>query len=184
MRLFMSFLVLALSFAIVVGCSNPLANGGNNVSVDSTSEEVSSIDGGDKLSASVYTGYGSDVMLQGFGWNSASSSTAWYQVISNNSAKIKANFQWVWFPPPTDSGSNEGYMPRELLKFTSKYGTETQLKNAITAISPTKAVADIVINHRVGSTNWADFTNPSWVTSSICGDDEYFYSGNPGSSVT
>jgi hypothetical protein len=34
------------------------------------------------------------------------------------------------------------------------------------------AIADIVINHRVGSSNWVDFTNPTWGTNSITADDE------------
>ncbi|MBP7552939.1 MAG: alpha-amylase [Spirochaetes bacterium] len=183
-KVFLSFFVATLSIMIMIGCSNNnlVSTYGSDTYVENHSNDVditeSIVSSTDRLS--VYDGYGSNVMLQGFGWNSASSTTAWYQVISNNSAKIKANFQWVWFPPPSDAGSNEGYLPRQLSNLNSKYGTETQLKAAITAISPAKAIADIVINHRVGTSNWADFTNPAWGTNSICSNDEYFASGNPG----
>ncbi len=138
------------------------------------------------VGSSVYDGYGSQVMLQGFGWSSANgvNGTKWYQIISNNAGTIKTSFDWVWFPPPTDSASNEGYLPRQLNVLDSKYGTEVQLKSAISAISPTKAIADIVVNHRVGMTNWSDFTNPTWNTSSITNNDEYFYAGNPGANVS
>jgi alpha-amylase len=36
-----------------------------------------------------------------------------------------------------------------------------------------KAIADIVINHRVGTSNWADFTNPTWGSSAVCKGDEW-----------
>jgi alpha-amylase len=122
----------------------------------------------------------SGVMLQGFNWASAteSSSTTWYQTMINNAAAIKSEFAYVWFPPPSLSASAEGYLPTQLNDLDSEYGTETQLKQAISAIAPAKAVADIVINHRCGSTDWGDFTNPKWNDDfySICRDDEGFSS--------
>ena len=147
-KAFLSFFIATLSILIMIGCSNNnlvsanvsdtyVENDSNDV--DITESVVSSTD-----RASVYEGYGSNVMLQGFGWNSASSTTPWYKVISNNSAKIKANFQWVWFPPPSDAGSNEGYLPRQLSNLNSKYGTETQLRAAITAIN----VAPFITKHQ------------------------------------
>jgi alpha-amylase len=41
-------------------------------------------------------------------------------------------------------------------------------------------VADIVINHRDGDTNWADFKNPDWGTWAICRTDEAFTNVNSG----
>ena len=35
-------------------------------------------------------------------------------------------------------------------------------------------VADIVINHRDGTTGWADFRNPEWDTRTITRNDEAF----------
>ena len=88
----------------------------------------------------------------------------------------------MWFPPPSDSDSANGYMPRKLNVLDSYYGSESELKSAISAItdSNTYALADIVINHRVGTSNWGTFTDPDWGTVSgqkyycICSDDEGF----------
>jgi alpha-amylase len=116
------------------------------------------------------------ILVQGFHWNSASySNPNWYNVLQGKASDLGTmGFTHVWLPPPTDSSSNEGYMPRQLNLLNSRYGSETDLKNAITAFSNAgiKSVADVVINHRVGSTGWYDFTNPAWATSSIVQGDE------------
>src|SRR4051812_10043940 len=55
----------------------------------------------------------SDVVLQGFHWTSRlSNNPNWYQIIRQNAAVIRdAQFDWVWFPPPSASAFNaEGYM--------------------------------------------------------------------------
>lgn len=116
------------------------------------------------------------IVLQGFHWNSAGyASPSWYGVLRGKAADIGAmGFTHVWFPPPTDSGSPEGYMPRRLNVLDSRYGTEAELKAATSALGTAgvKSIADIVINHRVGTTGWYDFTNPTWDTTSIASNDE------------
>ena len=134
------------------------------------------------------------VMLQGFTWNSAPRGTGWnkenpspywgkwYGIMKNNAASIKDTFDYVWFNPPSicDSSSSEGYAPTELNNLNSYYGTAAELKEVIQAIQPAKAIADIVVNHRAGSTCWGDFTNPDWGVvkgvkyPAICSDDEAF----------
>lgn len=130
------------------------------------------------------------VMLQGFTWNSAPRGTSWnkenpspywgnwYGIMKKNAASIKDTFDYVWFNPPSicDTNSSEGYAPTELNNLNSYYGTVTELKEVIQAIQPAKAIADIVVNHRAGSTSWGDFTNPSWCEDyyAICSDDEGF----------
>ena len=123
----------------------------------------------------------SGVMLQGFNWESASRSNSstlgkWYSTMQGKASEIKNTFEYVWFPPPSLSASTEGYLPTQLNNFNSSYGTEAELKKVITSISPAKAIADIVINHRCGTSDWGDFTNPSWNDNfySICKDDEGF----------
>jgi alpha-amylase len=74
----------------------------------------------------------------------------------------KSGFTLVWFPPPSDSVNKHGYEPRELNKLDSEYGSEAELKAAIAKLSPVKAIADIVINHRSGSSSESDFRNPDW----------------------
>lgn len=134
------------------------------------------------------------VMLQGFTWNSAPRGTGWnkenpspywgnwYGIMKKNAASIKDTFEYVWFNPPSicDSASSEGYAPTELNNLNSYYGTADELKEVIQAIQPAKAIADIVVNHRAGSTCWGDFTNPDWGVvkgekyPAICSDDEAF----------
>ena len=67
-----------------------------------------------------------------------------------------------------------GYLPRQLNVLNSRYGSETDLKNAITAFANAgiKSVADVVINHRVGTAGWYDFTNPAWGTYAVAAGDE------------
>ncbi|MBE6348901.1 MAG: hypothetical protein E7064_08200, partial [Spirochaetaceae bacterium] len=140
----------------------------------------------------------SGVMLQGFNWSSAKRGAGynkekpspywykWYDVVANRGADIGDKFAYLWCPPPsaTDTASSEGYAPTELNNLNNCYGTESELKSMIQAIKPTKAIADIVVNHRAGSTSWGDFTNPTWgvVKGSnyavICSDDEGF-TGEP-----
>lgn len=150
---------------------------------------------------------GANVLLQGFNWSSnfhdryygdtaadnwimgtysdgaPSGSKDWYDVVTANASKIKNAFEYVWFPPAEDSGSDNGYMPRKLNVLYSFYGTPDELSSAISNISPAKAICDIVINHRVGTSNWGTFTEPSFCEDyyAICSDDDGF--SNSGSDM-
>ena len=104
----------------------------------------------------------SDVMLQAFTWESKNKK--WWNIIASHGEEIGKYFDYVWFPPASDSYSPDGYLPRELYKYSSAYGNEKELREAIAAIAPAKAVADVVANHRVGATSWGDFVNPTWET--------------------
>ncbi|MBQ3025621.1 MAG: hypothetical protein IJD23_09990 [Spirochaetaceae bacterium] len=140
----------------------------------------------------------SGVMLQGFNWSSAKRGAGynkenpspywykWYDVVANRGTDIGDKFAYLWCPPPsaTDTSSSEGYGPTALNDLNNCYGTEDDLTAMIQAIKPTKAIADIVVNHRAGSTSWGDFTNPDWGVvkgsnyAAICSDDEGF-TGEP-----
>ena len=143
-----------------------------------------------------YTENKSGVILQGFNWDSAPRGAGfsaenpnpkwykWYKTMKTYSDEIKKRFEYVWFPPAskTDTSSSEGYAPNELNNLNSCYGTEEELKAVVESIKPAKAIADIVVNHRSGTTSWGDFTNPKWNDDyySICSDDEGFSSsGSP-----
>ena len=149
-----------------------------------------------KQTAQTYTENKSGVMLQGFNWDSAPRGEGfnaenpnpkwgkWYTTMLNYTDEIKDRFEYVWFPPPskTDTSSSEGYAPNQLNDLNNCYGTKEELKAVIQAIQPAKAIADIVVNHRSGTTSWGDFTNPKWNDDyySICSDDEGFsLSGSP-----
>ena len=116
------------------------------------------------------------VMLQGFTWASSSSAANWYSTVSSKASEIKNTFSYVWFPPASVSASINGYLPTELNNLNSAYGSESALRTAINDIKPAKAIADVVINHRCGSTDWGDFRNPQWNDDfwSICYEDEGF----------
>ncbi|MDJ0718337.1 MAG: alpha-amylase family glycosyl hydrolase [Prochloraceae cyanobacterium] len=118
-----------------------------------------------------------DVMLQGFHWKShevRNLGRSWYSIIEENARRIKnSGFSLVWFPPPSDSVNPQGYEPRQLNKLDSAYGSESELINAVNALQPeVKTIADIVINHRSGTSNNEDFTNPDWPRETIVFDDE------------
>jgi len=120
-----------------------------------------------------------DVLLQAFHWQSPETilhpgGRSWYQIIKENTKRIKkSGFTMAWFPPVSDSTEKHGYEPRELNKYDSAYGSEEELKSAIKSIRPVGAIADIVINHRSGKTNYSDFKNPDWPPNTIVSNDEY-----------
>ena len=117
----------------------------------------------------------SAVMLQGFHWLSWQASP-WWGVITGKAQDIAAaGFSMVWLPPSGDAASNEGYIPRRWYVQDSKYGTKAELQKAIAALhhGGVQALADIVINHRVGSTGWADFTDPTWGCEAVVSNDEW-----------
>lgn len=118
-----------------------------------------------------------DVLFQAFDWNvqNQPAGQTWYDVVTQNKNAIEqAGIDLIWMPPPSDAGSDQGYLPRELYNLNSSYGTEIQLKNLINEYhsSGIKVIGDIVINHRVGTADAVTFTNPAWPTTFITADDE------------
>lgn len=43
----------------------------------------------------------------------------------------KAGFTCVWLPPPSDSVSPQGYLPRDFYQLDSNYGSEAELRDLI-----------------------------------------------------
>jgi alpha-amylase len=125
-----------------------------------------------------FNGAPTDVMLQGFHWTSRRSANPnWYQIVAQNASLIStAQFDLVWLPPPSQSAfDNEGYMPTRWNVFDSAYGSAVDLKAALAALQPVRAIADVVVNHRCGvASGGADFDAPSFAdqTGAICKDDE------------
>jgi alpha-amylase len=131
-----------------------------------------------------YVGDGREIILQGFHWASHGGAVdgtlrtrkSWYRVIQENASTIKAaGFNWVWFPPPSDSLAPEGYIPRRWNVLDTPYGSEAELRSAIQCLFPLRVMADVVINHRVGArTSGADFEDPPFPNNraAICRDDE------------
>lgn len=134
-------------------------------------------------------GYEDDrVMLQGFYWESARhghpqsfptyGSRQWYDIVAQQADEIRhARFDLIWLPPPSDAGPfDEGYGPRELYKLDNSYGSFQRQRAMLVALlhDGVEPIADVVVNHRNGTTGWAQFTNPAWGTSAICKSDEAF----------
>ncbi|GEM_PF-280540 len=123
-------------------------------------------------------GQSTDVMIQGFHWLSSDlNSPNWWNTIASKAQELSdAGINMVWFAPPQDTPTfaPQGYIPTHLNILDSFYGTEAELVSAINAVhnSGMKAIADVVINHRGGSTGWCDFKNPDWDVSSIVSNDE------------
>jgi alpha-amylase len=143
-----------------------------------------------------YSGTGREILLQGFHWDSyarvlegpapVTVRKSWYTILRENAGAIKAaGFSWVWFPPSSDSLLLQGYIPRRWNVLDTAFGTEAELRAAIRALEPVQAMADLVLNHRVGVlTAGADFQDPPFPDnrSAITKDDDSGVgTGNPDS---
>jgi alpha-amylase len=121
-------------------------------------------------------GNGSEIVLQGFHWTSHQAKPSWYSVLSSAAEEIAASgVTAIWMPPPTNSVSTEGYLPRDLYDLNSAYGSEAELRATLRRLKEVrvKSVADIVINHRCahGQKNgkWNQFGGRlAWDESAIC----------------
>lgn len=116
------------------------------------------------------------VMLQGFHW--ASHREDWWRVVEAAAPRIAAaGFDRVWLPPSSRSAeaAPQGYLPNELYTQSGAYGDAGALRAAIDALhgAGLMVIADVVINHRVGTFDWADFRAPVWGAEAVCGDDEW-----------
>ena len=125
--------------------------------------------------------YLDDIMLQSFGWDEyaqtrVSSEGGLYEFYNARAGNLKAlGIDMIWLPPPSASTGGNGYFPTELYNFSStSWGTENQLKKMLTTMNfrGIYPIADVVVNHRSGTTSWVDFTNPTWDCSTICSNDE------------
>lgn len=67
------------------------------------------------------TGSGFEILFQGFNWES-NKSGRWYGELQEKVEELASlGFTVVWLPPPTESISPEGYMPRDLYNLNSRY---------------------------------------------------------------
>ncbi|NLO70530.1 MAG: starch-binding protein [Porphyromonadaceae bacterium] len=105
-----------------------------------------------------------DVMLQAFYWNSFSDSK--WTTLASQAGEISESFDLVWLPPSGDDNSSNtmGYLPVYWFRQNSSFGSQAELKALIAKLKAggTRAVADIVINHRNGVTNWTNFPTETY----------------------
>lgn len=122
-----------------------------------------------------------DVMLQAFYWDSYSDSR--WTVLNSQAGEIASNYNLVWLPPSgnAQSANNMGYAAIWWFDQNSAFGTEAELKTLIASLNArgAKSIADVVVNHRSGATNWTDFptetyngTTYSMGPAQICSTDE------------
>mmetsp|Transcript_20739 Transcript_20739/g.51374 ORF Transcript_20739/g.51374 Transcript_20739/m.51374 type:complete len:1412 (-) Transcript_20739:131-4366(-) len=131
------------------------------------------------------TGNGREMLIQGFNWESCRSqpNNGWYRKIQEMAPMLKEyGITTIWLPPPTNSVSKEGYMPRDLYDLNSLYGTKDELRECINSlhVNGIKALGDAVLNHRC-----AEFQGPDglwnkyggkldWDQRAIVSDDPHF----------
>lgn len=80
-----------------------------------------------------------------------SNKEAYYATLKDRIKELAAvGFTALWLPPPSESVSPQGYLPRDLYNLNSTYGTEAELRELIMEIKEhgMMAVADVVVNHR------------------------------------
>jgi len=122
-----------------------------------------------------------DVMLQAFYWDSYTDSK--WTNLNSKVGEITANFSLVWLPPSGNcqSSGSMGYAPVYWFDQNSAFGTQSELKSLITNLKAngSKAIADVVVNHRSGVSNWTNFPTETYngITYSmgpaqICSTDE------------
>lgn len=126
--------------------------------------------------------YLDDVMFQSFGWDEQNQSRVacgFYNFYNQQASYMKSvGFDMMWFPPASQSTGGVGYIPTKLFNFSqTSWGTETELKTMLATYNGLGMypIADVVVNHRGGTTGWTDFTEPTWGCESICYNDDGGY---------
>ncbi|CAL5221418.1 g3605 [Coccomyxa viridis] len=126
-------------------------------------------------------GNGYEIILQGFNWESHRHN--WYQTLKEQASMIaRAGFTSIWLPPPSDSVSPQGYLPRDIYSLNSAYGSEGDLRELLRELHDhdLKNIADIVINHRCAhfqdeAGRWNKYGGRlPWDTSAICCNNAVF----------
>lgn len=122
------------------------------------------------------------VMLQAFYWDSYTD-TKWTN-LESQADELSESFDLIWVPNSSYSGGsrNMGYTPVNwFTNHNSSFGSEAELRSMINTFKEkgTGVIADVVINHRSGRSNWTDFPAEYWDHKSwkigldgICCDDE------------
>lgn len=133
-------------------------------------------------------GNGSEVLLQGFNWESHRGGTHYADVAAEAGWYASLGFTAVWLPPFTDSVSPQGYMPRDLYCLDSKYGSHQDLQKCVRTLQShgLKALGDAVLNHRCAHAQddqgtWNVFGGKlAWDQRAIVANDPHFRGrGNP-----
>lgn len=105
-----------------------------------------------------------DVMLQAFYWDSYADSK--WTLLKSKVNEIAPTFSLVWLPPSGNcqSTNSMGYFPIWWFDQNSAFGTKAELQalNAALTAKGAKPIADVVVNHRSGVSDWTDFPTETW----------------------
>ena len=130
------------------------------------------------------------VMLQGFWWDSYDA--AKWKNLTARADELSQYFDLIWIPNSGTcsgdytgtQGNSMGYDPCYWLHHNSCFGTEEQLRTMINTYKEKGVgfIADVVVNHKKGKTNWCDFPNETvqgtgqnaGITYNIEWDNSYF----------
>lgn len=136
----------------------------------------------DHVKVSSAVGSGFEILLQGFNWES-NKSGRWYLELEEKAEELASlGFTIVWLPPPTESISPEGYMPRDLYNLNSRYGSVDELKALVKKFHKAglRVLGDAVINHRCAHYQnqngvWNIFGGLlNWDDRAVVADDPHF----------
>ncbi|KAI3846543.1 hypothetical protein MKX03_008225 [Papaver bracteatum] len=128
------------------------------------------------------TGSGYEILCQGFNWESHKSGK-WYMELNDKASELSSlGFTIIWLPPPTESVSPEGYMPKDLYNLNSRYGNIEDLKVLVKKFHEVgiKVLGDVVLNHRCAHHQnqngiWNIFGGRlKWDDSAVVADDPHF----------
>ncbi|XP_008446314.2 alpha-amylase 3, chloroplastic isoform X4 [Cucumis melo] len=128
------------------------------------------------------TGSGFEILCQGFNWESHKSGR-WYMELKEKAAELSSlGFTVLWLPPPTESVSPEGYMPKDLYNLNSRYGNIDELKDVVKTFHDVgiKVLGDAVLNHRCAHFKnqngiWNIFGGRlNWDDRAVVSDDPHF----------
>ncbi|KAF8021518.1 hypothetical protein BT93_G1840 [Corymbia citriodora subsp. variegata] len=128
------------------------------------------------------TGTGFEILCQGFNWESHKSGR-WYHELKEKASQLASlGFTVLWLPPPTDSVSPEGYMPRDLYNLNSRYGNIEELKDLVKKFHEVniRVLGDVVLNHRCAQHKnqngiWNIFGGRlNWDDRAVVADDPHF----------
>ncbi|XP_029127408.1 alpha-amylase 3, chloroplastic isoform X2 [Cajanus cajan] len=148
--------------------------------VPATSVESDTLSLDPKICSGTGTGY--EILCQGFNWDSHKSGR-WYMELKEIASELASlGFTVVWLPPPTESVSPEGYMPKDLYNLSSRYGNIYELKDLVKTFHEVgiKVLGDAVLNHRCAHYQnkngvWNIFGGRlNWDDSAVVGDDPHF----------
>ncbi|XP_057448311.1 alpha-amylase 3, chloroplastic-like isoform X2 [Lotus japonicus] len=128
------------------------------------------------------TGTGYEILCQGFNWESHKTGR-WYMELKEKASELASlGFTVVWLPPPTESVSPEGYMPKDLYNLNSRYGNTDELKDLVKRLHQVgiRALGDAVLNHRCAHCQnqngiWNIFGGRlNWDDCAVVADDPHF----------